>query len=222
MAIYVILQCFKCNSQKRLHLYSSSKNQYDINHHLCEHFNVKYSYICKFGFFSYGWKIILKVEVKCNNCDGRFNFPDTTFNSDYYKHANPHICCFNVFMINVDGYNYASNGEGFLLQEKQKELEKQFKKEKEEKRIEEEKRKKDEKRKREMEEKMEMRKLTKNQQKENKELDKLYRLNTNYIELELNKLFLSMDNRLNNELSYDIEENFDKKFNYSFRKFEFH
>ena len=215
MAIYVILQCFKCNSQKRIHLFSSSNNKYDINHHLCEHFNVKYSYICKFGFFTLGWSIILKVQVQCNNCNSRFNFGDTTFNSDYYKHENHHTCCYNVFMINVDGYKYASNGEGFLLQEKQRELQKQHKKEKEEKK------KKEEIKKREMKKKMKMKQLTLSQKKEQIELDKLYILNTNYIDKELNKLFLSMDNRLNNELSFDIEESLDKKFKYSFTKIEY-
>ena len=213
MAIYVILQCYKCNSQKRLHLYSYSKNKYDINYHLCEHFNIKYSFISKFGFFSLGWSIILKVQVQCNNCNNRFNFGDITFNSEYYKYSIPHICCYNVFMINVDGYKYESNGKGFLMQEKQKELLKQHKIEKEEKKN------KEEKRKREMEEKVKMKRLTIKQKKEKKELDKLYRLDTNYIESELNKLFLSMDNRLNNELNFDIEESLDKNYNYSFIKF---
>jgi hypothetical protein len=209
MAIYVILQCCKCNSQKRLHLFSNSKNKYDINHHLCEHFDINYSYVCKFGFFSFGWSIILEVRVQCNKCNTKYNFGDITFNSDYYKHENHHTCCYNVFMINVEGYNYASTGKGLLLQEKQRELEKQSKKEQQEKKE------KEEKRKNKIKEKNKIQKLTKMQQKEKKELDKLYRLNTDYIDLELNTLLLSLDNKINNELSYDIEESIDKRFNYT-------
>lgn len=215
MAIYVVFQCCKCNTKKRLHLYSCSKNEFDKNYNLCEHFTVTYSYICKWGFFTLGWNIKILVQIKCKNCNNKYSFGENTFNSHYYTHYNYHICCYNVFMFNVTGNNYATDGKGLLLQDEQRQLENKFKKEIEVKR------KNEEKRKRNLEEKIKIQNLTKRQRKEKKELDKLYNLNINYIELELNKLFLSMDNKLNNELSFDLEENMNKKINYSFSKFEF-
>ena len=65
MAIYIWMLCCKCHQSIKLHLYSFSKNKHDIFVKLCEHFNVKYTYICKWGFFTLGWKIILEVKVQC-------------------------------------------------------------------------------------------------------------------------------------------------------------
>ena len=98
MAIYILFQCCKCNSKRRLHLYSCSSNQYDCQVQLCEHFNLKYSYTCKWGFFTLGWKIILEVKVQCKKCNHNyFNFGSNTFNSDFYELDNQHACCYNVF-----------------------------------------------------------------------------------------------------------------------------
>ena len=132
MAIYVLFQCCKCNSKKRIHLYSFTKNKYDVYYSLCEHFNVRYSFKCKFGFFNLGWYIILEVKVQCKNCNNKYyKFNDITFNSDYYQYANRHSCCYNVFSFTVDGYKYVSDGEGLLAQAKQKEEEENFKKQQE-------------------------------------------------------------------------------------------
>ena len=130
MAIYILFQCCKCNSKRRLHLYSCSKNQYDIHAQLCEHFNIKYSYTCKWGFFTLGWKIILEVKVQCRKCNHNYyNFGSKTYNSDYYESDEHHACCYNVFIYSVDGNNYANDGKGLLLQQKQKELEEAYQKE---------------------------------------------------------------------------------------------
>ena len=129
MAIYIEFRCFFCNAHHRLHLYSFSKNKYDILHNLCPHFNIRYSYTCKYGFFSIGWSIILGIKVQCKMCNSKYyNFGTTTFNSEYYNFNSHHICCYNVFMITVDGYDYLSDGKGFILQEEQRKLAKEFKK----------------------------------------------------------------------------------------------
>ena len=56
MAIYIWMLCCKCHQSIKLHLYSFSTNKHDIFVKLCEHFNDKYIYICKWGFFTLGWK----------------------------------------------------------------------------------------------------------------------------------------------------------------------
>ena len=261
MAIYVLLQCCKCNSKKYLHLYSCSSNKYDIYSQLCEHFNIRYSYTCKFGFFTLGWKIILEIKVQCKKCNSKYyNFGSTTFNSDYYQYDNHHACCYNVFIVSVSGYNYASDGKGLILQEKQRELEEKFKKQQEtkkkreleekvkkqqeEKRKLEEKRKQEEKKRRELEEKLKkqrnekrkqdekkrrqleakikIQKEIERQQKEEKKLSQLYNVDTDYIDLELNRLIMSADYKINSELSFDIEENMNKNIDFKISKFEFH
>ena len=146
MAIYIYLQCYKCKNSHKLHLYSFSSNQYEKFFNLCEHFNTKYTYIAKYGFFSLGWSITLEVKVQCKKCNSKyFNFGSITFNSDYYSYQNTYICCHNVFSISVDGYKYLSDGNALSLQEEQKKLEEKYKKENEEKMYEEEKRKREEK-----------------------------------------------------------------------------
>ena len=40
MAIYVLLQCCRCNQQKRLHLYSCSRNKDDIFYNLCKQYHI--------------------------------------------------------------------------------------------------------------------------------------------------------------------------------------
>ena len=138
MVIYILFQCCKCNTKRRLHLYSCSINSYDNTAKLCEHFNIKYSYTCHWGFFTLGWKIILEVKVQCRKCNHEYyNFGEKTFNSNYYEFDDHHVCCFNVFTYYVTGYNYANDGKGLLLQEKQNELEEAYIKE-QQKKIEEE------------------------------------------------------------------------------------
>jgi hypothetical protein len=75
MAIYIYLQCCKCKNSHKLHLYSFSFNQYEIFNNLCEHFNIKYTYITNFGFFTLGWSITLEVKVQCRKCEeSYYNF----------------------------------------------------------------------------------------------------------------------------------------------------
>ena len=239
MAIYVLLQCCKCNTKKRLHLYSSSPNKYDIHSQLCEHFNIIYSYTCKFGFFTLGWRIFLEVKVQCKKCNSKyFNFGSITFNSDYYSYQNTYICCHNVFSISVDGYKYFSDGNALSLQEEQKKLEEKYKKEKEEKMHEEEKRKREEKEKLEkqqefkrkeeerqriiLKEKEKIKKIMEKQKEEEKKLDQLYNFETNYLDSKLNQLLIKIDKEINNELIFDIEENLNKKFDLEYNNFEFH
>lgn len=205
MAIYVLLQCCKCNSQKRLHLYSCSRNKDDIYSCLCGHFNVRYSYTCKFGFFSLGWSIVLEVKIQCKKCKKHYNFGNNTFNSNYYSYDNHHVCCYNVFRVNVSGYGYASDASGLSLQKKQSELEEKLKKVEQEKK-----------------EKRKIEKIIETQNKETEKLKQLYNFDTDFIDSEMNQLLNSLDYKINNELNYDIEENIQKKNNLKFCKFEFH
>ncbi len=130
MAIYIWMLCCKCHKNIKLHLYSCSKNKNDIFVKLCDHFNVKYTYICKWGFFTLGWKITLEVKVQCRKCNHNYyNFGQITFNSDYYNLDRLYDCCYNVFSLSVDGYKYLNDGKGNLLQAKLKENEEKIKKE---------------------------------------------------------------------------------------------
>ena len=217
MAIYVLFQCCKCNAKHRLHLYSCSSNKYDLSPALCEHFNIRYSYVCKYGFFTLGWSITLEVKVQCKKCNSKYyNFGTTTFNSSYYNHDNHHSCCYNVFMISVDGYNYSSDGKGLILQEKQRKMEEEFKKQ------EEEKKKQEEEKRKQLQEKMKIQQEINRQKEEEKEIDLIYNFDTNYIDSEISRLLTKADYKIKSELSFDIEEEMNKNFEFKFSKFEFH
>lgn len=191
MAIYVLLQCCKCNNRIKLHLYSFTKNKFDVFSKLCEHFNVKYSYKCKYGFFSLGWRIILEVKVQCRKCSKNyFNFGTNTMSSDYYDYDNHHSCCYNVFIISVSGSKYANDGTGLLMQAKLREQEEQFK----------------------------LEQKTKRQEEKRKKIDKLFEYDMNYIDDELNQLLINENTKMSNDLNYDISEEIDKKFNFQIGK----
>ena len=230
MAIYILLQCCKCQSRIRLHLYSFSKNKYDIYSQLCEHFNIRYSYTAKYGFFSLGWSINLEVKVQCRNCNNKYyNFGNNTFNADYYEYNNDHSCCYNVFIVSVAGNTYSTDGKGLLLQAKQRELEEKFKKEKEKERIEEEKRRRKIKERLEIQRKKEERMLKKlkikneieRQKEEEKKLNQLCNFDISYMDSEIDNLLISADYKLNSELNFDIEEKLKEKYDFKLTKFEF-
>ena len=194
MAIYVLLQCCRCNEQKRLHLYSCSRNKDDIFYNLCKHFTLRYTYTCKFGFFTLGWKIILEVRIKCQNCNSNYSFQENTFNKGRANFDAHHICCGNVFRMNVSGYDYASDNSGLELQAKE-----DRRRGEEEKKAEEEK------------------------SKKIKRLKLSNSLNTDFIDTETEKLTNELDFEINNELNFDIGENLEKKNEeLKFCKFEFH
>ena len=191
MAIYVLLQCCRCNKRKKLHLYSYSKNKYGISYKLCEHFNIIYSLTCKYKFFSLGWYIILEVKVQCRKCSQNyFNFGKNTFNSDFFNLDLFHQCCSNVFIMSIDGYKFLSDGKGFILQKKLKEQEENF-------RIEQDKRKREEERK-------------KNNEK--------FKFDMNYIDIECDKMIIKEDSKISIDLSFDIREEIEKKMNYQLNK----
>ena len=124
MAIYVLLQCCRCNQQKRIHLFCCSINKEDITYNLCHHFTVRYTYICKIGFLI-NWSIVLNVRAICENCHSNLNFRDNTFNSRYYSLETHATCCHNVFRINVSGSSYASDTLGVQLQKTEDNKEKE-------------------------------------------------------------------------------------------------
>ena len=127
MAIYVWLQCCKCNKSIKLHLFSFSRNKYGVFVPLCEHFNVKYSFTAKYKFFSLGWSIVLEVKVQCRRCSKNYyNFGQMTFNSEFYNIDMSHHCCYNVFILSVDGEKFLNDGKGYLLQRKLREQEEKF------------------------------------------------------------------------------------------------
>ena len=195
MAIYIWMLCCKCHKNIKLHLYSCSKNKNDIFVKLCDHFNVKYTYICKWGFFTLGWKIILEVKVQCRKCNHNYyNFGQITFNSDYYNLERLYDCCYNVFSLSVDGYKYLNDGEGNLLQAKLKENEEKIKKE------------------------QELNKQLEIQNKENQNLDKLFKYDSNFIDEEFNKFLSEETFKLNWNLTLDIEEKIDEQLNFQIVK----
>jgi len=241
MAIYVLFQCCKCNSKRRIHLYSCSSNQYDIHSQLCEHFNIKYSYTCKWGFFTLGWKIIIEVKVQCRKCNHKYhNFGSITFNSDYYNIDLQYTCCYNVFNYSVNGYNYGNNGNGLLLQQKQKELEDAFNKgqqmkiQKEIERQQQIKKQEELKKQREIKKQQELKmqkeknirenikinNIIEKQKKEEKEYDQLYQCNTDYIESELNNLIYNIDSKTNNSLNFNYLEKLNENIDFKIIKFE--
>ena len=237
MAIYIVFQCCKCNSKNRLHLYSCSTNQYDKYVKLCDHFNIRYSYTCKWGFFTLGWEIILEVKVQCRKCNSNYyNFGSNRYNSSYYENDMHHACCYNVFMVSVNGYNYANDGKGLLLQQKQKELEDAYKKQQQMKiqkeierqqeimRQEEEMRKQQEIQKQKelkiQNEKIKINNIMEKQKNEEKEIDQLYNCNIDYIDSELSHLFNSADMKINNELSFDVFQNMKENSTFQISKFE--
>ena len=195
MAIYIWMLCCKCHKNIKLHLYSCSKNKNDIFVKLCDHFNVKYTYICKWGFFTLGWKIILEVKVQCRKCNHNYyNFGQITFNSDYYNLERLYNCCYNVFSLSVDGYKYLNDGKGTLLQAKLKENEEKIKKE------------------------QELNKQLEIQNKENQNLDKLFKYDSNFIDEEFNKFLSEETFKLNWNLTLDIEEKIDEQLNFQIVK----
>ena len=195
MAIYIWMLCCKCHKNIKLHLYSCSKNKNDIFVKLCDHFNVKYTYICKWGFFTIGWKIILEVKVQCRKCNHNYyNFGQITFNSDYYNLERLYDCCYNVFSLSVDGYKYLNDGGGALLQAKLKENEEKIKKE------------------------QELNKQLEIQNKENQNLDESFKYDSNFIDEEFNKFLSEETFKLNWNLTLDIEEKIDEQLNFQIVK----
>lgn len=242
MAIYILFQCCRCNSKKRIHLYSSSSNQYDIHSQLCEHFNIIYSYTCKWGFFTLGWKIIIEVKVQCRKCNHNYhNLGSNTFNSNYYNVDFQYTCCYNVFNYSVNGYDYGNDGKGLLLQQKQKELEDAFKKEQQMKMQKEIQKQQEIKRKEELKKQQEIKKqqelkiqkekikkenirinnIMEKQKNEEKQYDKLFYCNTDYIDCELNNLLYNIDFKSNSELSSDISEKLNEDIDFKICKFNF-
>lgn len=191
MAIYVLMQCCKCNRSLKLHLFSFSKNKYNIYTRLCEHFNVVYSFTTKYKFFSLGWYIILEVKVQCRKCQHNYyNFGQITFNAENYNIDLMHNCCYNVFILSVDGSKFLSDGKGYLLQKKLKENEEKF-------RIEQ-----DEKRKKEEEE----------------EKTEKIKFDLDYIDDEYDKMIIKEDNKIFLDLNFDAKEEIEKKINFQYSK----
>ena len=187
MAIYVLLQCCKCNRSLKLHLFSFSINKYCIYTRLCEHFNVVYSFTAKYKFFSLGWYIILEVRVQCRKCQHNyFNFGQITFNAENYNIDLMHNCCYNVFILSVDGFKFLSDGKGYLLQKKLKEIEEKFRIEQDKKRKQEE------------------------EEEEEKENAKI-KFDLDYIDDEYDEIIMKEDNKMFIDLNFDVKEEIQKK-----------
>lgn len=217
MAIYVLLQCCKCNNQKRIHLFSCSINKDDITYHLCQHFTVRYTYTCKFGFLI-NWSIVLNVKAICKNCNRNLNFGDNTFNSRHYSLENHATCCHHVFRINVSGSSYASDTYGINLQKtednKTKEEEKKWLKrqaiEEEKKRL-------------QRQEQLKVQQIINNQNEEENQLIQESNFNLDFIENERTNKNNAFIYDMNNELNFDIGEYIEKKNEVlKFSKFEIH
>lgn len=206
MAIYVFLQCCKCNSQKRIHLYSCSRNKDDVSYTLCNHFTIRYTYTCKFGFFTLGWSIVLGVRISCRNCNSSYNFGTNTFNSNYYSLETHHTCCHKVFRMNVSGYSYASDTGGLHLQE-----------------MEDKRRTEEENKAKEIQEQKKIQKIMKTQSEDEKKLMEAYNFDMEFINTETSHIINAMDFEINDVLNFNVGENLEKKNEIlKFSKFESH
>ena len=185
MAIYVWLQCCKCNKSIKLHLYSFSRNKYGVFVPLCEHFNVKYSFIAKYKFFSLGWSIVLEVKVQCRRCSKNYyNFGQMTFNSEFYNIDMSHHCCYNVFILSVDGEKFLNDGKGYLLQRKLREQEEKFIIEHDKK------------------------------NKEKTAISKKIKFDLDYIDKSYDEMISKEEYKIATDLNFDIEEEIEKIMNY--------
>ena len=185
MAIYVWLQCCKCNKSIKLHLFSFSRNKYGVFVPLCEHFNVKYSFTAKYKFFSLGWSIVLEVKVQCRRCSKNYyNFGQMTFNSEFYNIDMNHHCCYNVFILSVDGEKFLNDGKGYLLQRKLREQEEKFIIEHDKK------------------------------NKEKTAISKKIKFDLDYIDKSYDEMISKEEYKIATDLNFDIEEEIEKIMNY--------
>ena len=185
MAIYVWLQCCKCNKSIKLHLFSFSRNKYGVFVPLCEHFNVKYSFTAKYKFFSLGWSIVLEVKVQCRRCSKNYyNFGQMTFNSEFYNIDMRHHCCYNVFILSVDGEKFLNDGKGYLLQRKLREQEEKFIIEHDKK------------------------------NKEKTAISKKIKFDLDYIDKSYDEMISKEEYKIATDLNFDIEEEIEKIMNY--------
>ena len=205
MAIYVLLQCCKCNSQKRIHLFCCSINKDNITYHLCPHFNIRYAYICEFGFLI-NWSIVLNVQAICNNCNSDLYFGENTFNSLYYSLETHKTCCHHVFRVNVSGSSYASDTYGIQLQK----TEDNRTKEEEKKRL-------------QKQERLRVQQIINNQNEEENRLIQESNFNLDFIDNEITNINNDFIYDINNELNFDIGEHIERKNEVlKFCKFEIH
>ena len=185
MAIYVWLQCCKCNKSIKLHLFSFSRNKYGVFVPLCEHFNVKYSFTAKYKFFSLGWSIVLEVKVQCRRCSKNYyNFGQMTFNSEFYNIDMSHQFCYNVFILSVDGEKFLNDGKGYLLQRKLREQEEKFIIEHDKK------------------------------NKEKTAISKKIKFDLDYIDKSYDEMISKEEYKIATDLNFDIEEEIEKIMNY--------
>ena len=187
MAIYVLLQCCKCNSQKRIHLYSCSLNKDNVSKYLCNHFTINYTYVCKFGFFTLGWSIKLNIRATCNNCYHDLNFGENNFNSRNYSLETHRKCCHNIFRVNVGGYSYGNDLYGTKLQESE------------------------DKDRKEKEEIQKVRNIMETQRQEANKLKQENNFDLSFLDNEKMNIINSFDYQMNLELNIDIGELIDKK-----------
>ena len=205
MAIYVLLQCCKCNEQKRIHLYCCSINKNDIYYYLCEHFSIRYTYICNFGFFI-KWSIVLNVKAICNNCNRSLYLGENTFNSRYYSLETHATCCHHVFRVNVSGSSYATHHYGIQLQNS-----------------EDNKAKEEEKKKLQRQEQLKVQQIMNEQNEEENRLMQENNIDVDFIYNEITNINNAFIYDMNNELNFNIGEHIQKKNAVlKFCKFEIH
>ena len=101
-----------------------------------------------------------------------------------------HNCCYNVFILSVDGFKFLSDGKGYLLQKKLKEIEEKFRIEQDKKRKQEE------------------------EEKENAKI----KFDLDYIDDEYDEIIMKEDNKMFLDLNFDVKEEIEKKINFQFNK----
>ena len=213
--MYVQFKCFKCESiqQKDIHSYSSNRDEPFKIEKLCEHFSdIELKWTTKWGFFTLGWKVtIYDVSVNCKEHrtdNRRIYFANETFqrgeifNKGVNKYEEIQECCNNIIVYSAYEGDFGCSDDGKIRQQKinnyieeikadEEELQKLKEEEERREREEEEKKEKEkEKRRRSQYEKenKEMLEIIKQQEKEEKELNKRVNIGASWIEEQMSQM----------------------------------
>ena len=231
--MYVQFKCFKCESIQQTDIHSYSLNQekpFKIEE-LCEHFSdIELKWTTKWGFFTLGWKVtIYDVSVNCKRrpeCGRRIYFANETFqrgekfNKGVNKYEEIQECCNNIIVYSAYEGDFGCSNDGKNLQQKinnyiqeikadKEELQKLKEEEERREREEEEKKEKEkEKRRRSQYEKenKEMLEIIKQQEKEEKELNKRVNIGASWIEEQMSQMISEANTTYSKNINFNAQK----------------
>ena len=232
--MYVQFKCFKCESiqQKDIHSYSSNQEKPFKIKKLCEHFSdIELKWTTNWGFFTLGWKVtIYDVSVNCKEhpeYKRRIYFANETFqrgeifNKGVNKYEEIQECCDNIIVYSAYEGDYFCSGDGKIRQQKINNYIQEIKADKEElqklKEEEEKLEKEKEKRRRSQYEKenKEMLEIIKQQEKEEKELNKRVNIGASWIEEQMSQMISEANTTYSKNINFNaqkmIKANFQSK-----------